>query len=142
MKTVLVICATMVLTLLIGVFPAFAQDTDQVNDIIAKMQTKLDLQPDQIYHVTPVIERYTAALNDLQKTIEDGTINPSAVDSQRRHFLDAETQEISPYLKAYQLSEWRPLQAEIYQQKFEAGDDANGDDSQYPNLPHNPSAEQ
>jgi hypothetical protein len=118
--------------------PGLAQDQPSSNDIIVKMKTGLDLQEDQVTNITPIIEKYSIEFQDLQKSINDGTINQSAIDSQRQGIEDAETQELSAYLKPYQLSQWRELQGQIYQQKDNGNsDDANDDADEYSNLPRN-----
>ncbi|MDE2214751.1 MAG: hypothetical protein KGJ61_06490 [Candidatus Omnitrophica bacterium] len=120
--------------------PAFAQEMRESDRIIASMRTQLDLQPDQIANITPIIQRYVVLFAELQKSIDEGTINPSAVDSQRQQLEETETQDISPYLKPYQLSEWRQMQAHLDRPKDNAGGgegaDNSGDDSgEYTNYP-------
>lgn len=110
-----------------------AQDSTSSSDIIAKMESELDLQPEQVFNITPIIEKYTMEFQDLQKSIKDGTMNPSAVDSQRQGIEAAETQDLSQYLKPNQLSEWRSMQAQTEPQKG----DENADADQYSNLPRN-----
>jgi hypothetical protein len=97
------------------------------------MQSKLDLQQDQITNITPIINRYTELFAELQKSINDGSINQSSIDSQRQGLEAQETQELSQYLKPNQLSEWRDMQAQLYQTQ---GSD-NSDSDQYSNLPNN-----
>ena len=71
------------ISMLIVWTPAHAQDDNESsNDIIVKMKTDLNLQEDQVTNITPIIEKYTTAFADLQKSIDDGTINPSVIDSQ------------------------------------------------------------
>jgi len=95
----------------------FAQEEPSTNDIITKMKTDLDLQEDQVNNITPIIEKYTMAFHDLQKSIDDGTINPSAIDSQKQQIKAAEAQELSQYLKPYQISQWNDIQGQMAQQK-------------------------
>ena len=121
------------LILLIFTVPGIAQDTQSAGDLIARMKTALDLQDDQITNITPIIEKYTQALNDLQKSVDDGAINPSAIGSQRQGLEDEETQELSAYFKPYQLSEWRSMQKQMG--RFSDRGDSNVDD--YSNLPKN-----
>lgn len=123
--------AGFLLALFMAAIPALAQDHPSSNDIVSKMKTDLDLQEDQVTNITPVIEKYTMAFEDLQKSIDDGTINPSAIDSQKQGIEAEETQELSQYLKPYQLSEWRDMQNHIYQQK----DKGEADSDTYSNLP-------
>ncbi len=123
---------------LMGLSPAFAQESYEV---IAQMKTQLDLQDDQVYNITPIIEKYTLAFRDLEKSIADNTINPSAIESQRQSLEEAETQELSAYLKPDQLSRWRALQAQMNQSEDQLDDedvDADADDPKYTNYPTNP----
>jgi hypothetical protein len=129
--------AGFLLSFFIATMPALAQDSLSSNDIITKMKTQLDLQDDQVTNITPVIEKYTMAFEDLQKSIDDGTINPSAIDSQRQGIEAEETQELSQYLKPNQLSEWNSMQGQLYQQK-DTGD-TNADSDTYSNLPRDTS---
>ena len=121
--------------------PAFSQVSPSSNEIIGKMKAQLDLQYDQVTNITPIIEKYSIAYQDLQKSIDDGTINPSAIDSQRQAIEAQETQEISAYLKPNQLSEWRDMQAQMDRPKDKenSNDDPNADAEadRYTNLPGN-----
>ncbi|MBF0571076.1 MAG: hypothetical protein HQL12_04325 [Candidatus Omnitrophica bacterium] len=121
------------IVLTIAATPVFAQAQLSSNDIIVKMKTDLDLQDDQVTNITPIIEKYTVAFYDLQKSIEDGSINQSSIDSQRQGLQAAETQELSQYLKPDQLSLWRGMQNQMDKQKDK--DNGNGDLDQYSNLP-------
>ena len=115
-------------------FSVFAQEDLSSNDIITKMKNDLNLQEDQVTNITPIIEKYTIAFTDLQKSIDDGTINPSVIDSQRQQLRAAEAQEISPYLTANQISQWNYIQGQMDQKNKS---DGNLDDDQYSNLPQN-----
>lgn len=121
----------LLIILFMSVTPCLA-DQD-VASIIEQMRSTLDLQSDQVTNVTPIIERYADLFAQFQKSVSDGTINASSVDSQRQQLEAQETQELSQYLKPYQLSEWRTMQAQT-----EGGGDSNNAD-EYSNLPNNPS---
>ena len=123
--------------LFLTAMPVFAQDVPSSNDIIAKMRTSLDLQEDQVTNITPIVEKYTIAFHDLQRSIEDGTINPSVVDSQRRGLEAAETQELSQYLKPNQVSLWWGMQGQMEHRKVNISNDhADADADRYSNLPN------
>ena len=125
------------IALLILVSSSWAQEGPNANDVVARMKTQLDLQEDQVTNITPIIEKYAIAFADLQKSIDDGTINPSAVDSQRQGIEAQETQELATYLKPYQLSEWRQMQSQMDQGKGQDSGEATSDSDQYSNLPKN-----
>ena len=125
------------ITFFFAITPCFAQDGPNANDIIARMKTQLDLQEDQVTNISPIIEKYTIAFADLQKSIDDGTINASAIDSQTQGIEAQETQELATYLKPYQLSEWRQMQSQMDQAKGQDSGAAGSDSDQYSNLPKN-----
>jgi hypothetical protein len=130
--------------LIIAVFfvgTAWAQEQD-ISSTIAKMRQELDLQQDQVTNITPVIQKYAVEFHDLDQSIQQGTINQSAVQSQRQGIEDAETQELSAYLKPNQLSEWRSMQAELYPSADSGSEGDNEGSDQYSNLPTNPSQQQ
>jgi hypothetical protein len=114
--------------------PVHAQDASRANDSIAKMKVDLNLQDDQVYHITPIIEKYAIAFQDLQKSIDDGTINPSAIDSQTQQIKAAEAQELSQYLRPDQISQWSYMQGQTGQEK-DKDSDVHEDTDEYTNLP-------
>ena len=119
------------LILLITTIPAFAQTPPSANDIVLKMQHDLNLSQDQVANITQVIQRYVDASNDLQKSIEDGTINQSAIDSQKQQLKAAEEQGLSQYLRSDQLYAWRQMK----QQNKAADSGASEEPDEYSNLP-------
>jgi hypothetical protein len=133
LKNILAVCLFVMIA-----SPAWPQEMQESDALISKMTAQLDLQPDQVAGITPIIQRYVVLFANLQKSIRDGTINASSVDSQRQQLEDAETQDLSQYLKPYQLSEWRNMQAQMDQQGQGNGED-NGSD-EYSNYPQNPSS--
>jgi len=115
---------------------AFAQEHQSTNDIITKMKVNLNLSDTQVTYITQVIDRYVDASNELQKSIDDGTINPSAIDSQKQQIKAAEDQGIAQYLQSDQLSQWRAIESQMDQQSGNSEANAGADD--YSNLPKNP----
>jgi len=113
--------------------PGWAQDQPSANDIVLKMQHDLNLSSDQVANITQIIDRYAAASADLQKSIEDGTINQSAIDSQRQQIKAAEDQGIAQYLRSDQLSQWNNI--ENQGQKSSDAGQGDSDQDQYSNLP-------
>ena len=123
------------IVLFFAAMSGFAQAQQSAEDIINKMKTDLDLREDQVAKITPIIEKYSMAFHDLQKSIDDGTINPSAIDSQRAQLKSAESQELSPYLKPYQISQWNSIQGQMEQMKDKDSNEGNAEADQYSNLP-------
>ena len=137
-KPVRLILAGFFLFLFIITGTSFAQEPSDSNDTIGKMKTGLDLQEDQVTNITPIIEKYSIAFHDLGQSIDAGTINPSAIDSQRHGLEAQETQELAQYLKPNQLSQWREMQGQMFQQKDSDDDEANAteDADRYTNMPN------
>ena len=101
------------------ILPVLVQARTDPNEIMSKIQTALDLQEDQVNNITPIIQKYDMEFHDLQKSMEDGTSNQSTINNQWQDTQAAETQELSQYLKPYQLSQWRSLQSQFYPIKDE-----------------------
>ena len=107
------------------------------------MQHDLNLSGDQVANITQVIDRYVDASNDLQKSIDDGTINPSSIESQKQQLKAAEEQGIAQYLRSDQLSQWNILESQGQKDRDTGQDDMSGDDrseddmhaDEYSNLP-------
>ncbi len=123
--------------LFIVAITAIAQDQPSTNDIITKMKTDLNLSDDQVSNITQIIDRYAMASNDLQKSIEDGTMNPSAIDSQRQQIKAAEEQGMAQYLRSDQLTEWRQIEGQMDQQNGKDNGDSSAGADEYSNLPKN-----
>ena len=113
---------TLLIILFISMPLVLAQDQQSNNDTILRMKTALNLSDDQVTNITQIMDRYTIASNDLQKSIDDGTINPSAIDSQKQQIKAAEDQGIAQYLRPDQLSQWNNIQNQTDQQDNGSGD--------------------
>ena len=120
------------ITLLICSTPALAQDAPSANDTVQKMQHDLNLSGDQVAGITQVEERYAEAMSDLQKSIDDNTINPSVIDSQRKGIKAQEEQGIAQYLRSDQVYQWGLIQHS--KEQYNGGREDNGQDD-YSNLP-------
>jgi hypothetical protein len=123
--------------LIILTTPLYAQEHQSTNDIITKMKISLNLSDDQVANITQVIDRYTDASNDLQRSINDGTVNQSAIDSQKQQLKAVEEQGIAQNLRSDQLSEWNMIQSQIDQQKGNDSSDGDTGSDEYSNLPRN-----
>ena len=85
---------------------AFAQDEGQgsshqppsADEIVSKMQSKLNLTQDQVTAITPIIEKYTSKREDLRQTMEDGTADRDSIRSQMKQLKEDEAQELSQIL--------------------------------------------
>jgi hypothetical protein len=117
--------------------PAFAQEHQSTNDIITKMKIALNLSGDQVADITQVIDRYVDASNELQKSIDDGTMNQSAIDSQKQQLKAVEEQGIAQYLRSDQLYQWNNIQGQMDQQKDKDSSDGDTGADEYSNLPRN-----
>jgi uncharacterized protein (DUF2235 family) len=100
------------------VMPAFAQDQPSsdghqppsVEDIVAKLQSKLNLTQDQVTAVTPIIEKYSSKRQDLRQSMEDGTADKDTIRSQMKQLKADQTQELSQVLSSDQLNQWEQMQ--------------------------------
>ncbi len=123
---------------------ALAQYLDKANAMALKMQHDLNLSDDQVSNIAQVLQRYFAASQDLQTSIDDGVMNPSAEDSQWQQIKAVKDQGIAQNLRPDQLNLWYQIQAREAGTKNAAGQedgdvDMAGED-EYSNLPHNPSS--
>lgn len=120
--------------------PVSAQEGQSANDIVLKMQHDLNLSQDQVANITQIVQRYVDASNELQKSIDDGTISESAIDSQTQQIKAAEEQGIAQYLRSDQLNEWNQIQGQADQQDDDQGNGTpapgvSESADQYSNLP-------
>lgn len=117
--------------LFITATPVFAQNQQNANDIITQMQTALNLSQEQVYNITPVVNTYVEAMQELQKSIDNGSINQSAIDSQKQQLKAVEDQGLQEYLTANQISQWNYIQG----QKDQQGNKSDADADVYSNYP-------
>ena len=112
--------------LFLAVMPVFSQDQPpSAEDIVSKMQSKLNLTQDQVTAVTPIIEKYSSKRQELRQSIEDGTADKDSMRSQMRQLKEDEKQELSQVLSANQLAQWRKLQAQARHHQDGAGNGGN-----------------
>lgn len=101
------------MVLFFSTIPVFAQDQQppSADDIVAKLQAKLNLTQDQVAAVTPIIEKYSSKREELRQSIQDGTADPDSVHTQMKQLKKDEKQELSQVLSADQLSQWEQMQS-------------------------------
>ena len=98
----------------VSALPAFAQDQPSGGDrqppsadqIVSKMQSKLNLTPDQVAAVAPIIVKYSSKRQELHQSMEDGTADKDSIRSQMKQLKTDEGQELSQVLSADQMSQW------------------------------------
>ena len=103
---------------LMGVVPVYAQDQQpgdghqppSAEDIVAKMQSKLNLTQDQVAAVTPIIEKFSTKRDELRQSMEDGTADKESIHSQMKELREDEKQELSQVLSSDQISQWQQMQ--------------------------------
>lgn len=96
--------------------PAFAQGAlPSVDDIVSKMQSKLNLTQDQVAAITPIIEKFISKHQELKQSVEDGTIERSDMRTQMKQLKEDEKQELSQVLSSDQISQWEKMQSQIRQ---------------------------
>jgi len=96
--------------------PVFAQDQQppSAEDIVAKMQSALNLTPDQVSAVTPIIEKYSSKREELRQSMEDGTADKDSIHSQMKELRVDEAQELSQVLSADQMSQWKQMMSQMH----------------------------
>ncbi len=93
--------------------PVFAQDQPpSAEDIVAKMQSELNLTQDQVSAITPIIEKFSSKREELHQSMEDGTADKSSIRSQMKQLKEDEKQELSQVLSADQLGQWEKMQGQ------------------------------
>jgi hypothetical protein len=121
-----------VMVLFFTTMPAFAQDQSSggdhqplsAADIVAKLQSKLNLTQDQVTAITPIIEKYSSKREHIRESMEDGTADNDTVRDQMKQLKTDETQELSQVLSADQVSQWEQLMSQHrHKQKSDGGAD-------------------
>jgi len=99
------------MTLFIFVVPALAQDQPpSVDEIVSRMQSKLNLTQDQVSAITPIIEKYSSQRDQLRQSVEDGAADRDSVRSQMKQLRESESQDLSQILSPDQMSQWQEFQ--------------------------------
>jgi peptidoglycan hydrolase CwlO-like protein len=114
--------------------PVFAQDQSSnderqppsAGDVVAKIQSKLNLTQDQVTAITPIIEKYSAKREELRQSIEDGTADRDSVRSQMKQLKEDQKQELSQILSSDQLSQWEQMHSKMRPPKTESSLDNDG----------------
>src|SRR5580698_1055252 len=112
--------------------PVFAQDQPSGDerqppsaaDIVAKMQSVLNLTQDQVTAITPIIEKYSSKRDELRQSMEDGTADKDSIHGQMKQLREDETQELSQVLSSDQISQWQQMQGHGH--KHDSGGEAGG----------------
>src|SRR5271154_3149949 len=94
--------------------PVFAQgqpagddrQPPSAEDIVAKMQSKLNLTQDQVTAVTPIIEKYSSKHQDLRKSMQDATADRDSMHAQMKQLKADEKQELSQVLSTDQMGQF------------------------------------
>ena len=121
------------MVLFFATMPAIAQDgPPSTSDIVAHMQSKLNLTQDQVAAVTPIIEKYSSKRQDLHQSMEDGTADPDSMRTQMKQLKDQEAQELSQVLSAQQMSQWNSMQPHgRHKYNGNSSSDSNGEGSDH-----------
>jgi septal ring factor EnvC (AmiA/AmiB activator) len=86
------------------------QQPPSAADIVAKMQSKLNLTQDQVTAVTPIIEKYSSQREELWQSVKDASKDKESIRSQMKQLKSDENQELSQFLSADQMSQWEQMQ--------------------------------
>lgn len=103
----------LLMALFCGILPLYAQDQPpNADDIVVKMQSKLNLTQDQVTAITPIVEKYMAKHQELRQNMEDGTADKDSMRSQMKQLRASENQELSQFLSSDQMSQWEEMQSQ------------------------------
>jgi hypothetical protein len=108
------------MVLFVAATPLYAQvqssgderQTPSAEDILAKLQSKLNLTQDQVTAVTPIIDKYYSKREDIKQGVANGTVSRDSVRDQMKQLKTDEAQELSQVLSADQLSQWEQLMSQ------------------------------
>jgi Spy/CpxP family protein refolding chaperone len=90
--------------------PLYAQDQPpSADEIVSRMQAKLNLTQAQITAITPIIEKYSTKREDLRQSMEDGTADRDSIRSQMKALRVDERKELSQILTPEQMSQWKQM---------------------------------
>jgi len=105
--------------------PVFAQNQPpSADEIVAKMQSELNLTQDQVSAITPIIEKYASKREQLHQGLEDGTIEKSDMRSQMKELKQDEADDLSQVLSTDQMGEWKAMLGQM--RKHEGGGPGEG----------------
>ena len=91
--------------------PAFAQDQpSSADEIVSKMQSKLNLTQDQVGAITPIIEKYSSKREALRQS--NGIETQDSIRSQMKQLKTDESQELSQFLSSDQMGQWEQMQSQ------------------------------
>lgn len=116
--------------------PVYAQDQSSsdehqppsADDIVAKMQTKLNLTQDQVAAVTPIIEKYSSKRDELRQNMEDGTGDRDSMRSQMKQLKADQNQELAQVLSSDQMSQLEQMQSQgMHKHNSNANSNSNGE---------------
>ena len=97
-------------------------------DIVAKMQSKLNLTQYQVSAVTPIIEKYTSKRQELRQSVEDGSTDRDSVRGQLKQLKSEEAQELGQVLSADQVSQWEQMMSQRrHKQSGDGGTEGSSD---------------
>ena len=110
--------------LLFLTMPVYAQGQRQGSkttaDVVSKLQSQLNLTPDQVTAITPIIEKYISKRQELQQSLKDGTLDKGDMHGQLEQLREDENQELSQILSQDQMSQWSNMQNHA-RHKYAAG---------------------
>ena len=101
------------MALLMVTLPLYAQDQPPSADqIIAKMQSNLNLTQDQVTAITPIIEKFSSKREELRQSMEDGTADRDSMRGQMKQLKADENQELAQVLSSDQMSQWKSMMSQ------------------------------
>lgn len=130
------ICACLMVLFFVTI-PVYAQDQSSsddrqppsADDIVAKMQSKLNLTQDQVAAVTPIIEKYSSKRDELRQSMEDGTGDRDSIRSQMKQLKADQNQELAQVLSATQMSQLEQMQQAMHKHSSNGSGEGGGDNA-------------
>ena len=93
---------------------------DTTADAVAKLQSQLNLTPDQVTAITPIIGKYISKRQELRQSAKDGTLDKGDMHGQLEQLREDENQELAQILSQDQMSQWSNMQNHA-RHKYAAG---------------------
>jgi len=123
----------LLMVLFFTALPVFAQDQPpggehqrpSADDMVAKMQSQLNLTQDQAAAIKPIIEKFSSKREELRQSMQNELADRDSQRSQMKQLKADEKQELAQVLSTDQLSQWDRMQGRA---KHKHSDDGGGND--------------
>ena len=104
--------------LFLTAMPVFAKQQLSHDEMAAKMQSKLNLTPDQMAAVKPIFAKYASKRKALRQSIQNGG-DRSSIRNQMKQLRADENQELSQFLSQEQMAQFKHMQSQAMHRLME-----------------------